>query len=221
MRWPASRSSPSARSPAARRRRASCSPRRLRGRDRGARRRLDRDRGRTDLRPRRRRAAGAPPPPARRDHARRADPCPRRTDEAAARALARGVLSLGARAPAVDRSASPMARPRGVPAPRRARPWPDLSDAALAADPGWLAPFLAGKTRLAEIGADDLAAALGARSTDLARASTTRRRPISARRPASASPSTTRPKAARRLPCACRRSSASPSIRRSPAAVFR
>ena len=41
--------------------------------------------------------------------------------------------------------------------------WPDLSDAALnatAAD--WLAPFLAGKTRLADIGADDLGAALDA-----------------------------------------------------------
>ena len=35
--------------------------------------------------------------------------------------------------------------------------WPDLSDEALAADPGWLAPFLVGKTRLDEIGADDLA----------------------------------------------------------------
>ena len=30
------------------------------------------------------------------------------------------------------------------------------------ADPGWLAPFLSGKTRLDEIGADDLAEALGA-----------------------------------------------------------
>ena len=41
--------------------------------------------------------------------------------------------------------------------------WPDLSDAALAhtaAD--WLAPFLSGKTALAQIGADDLSAALDA-----------------------------------------------------------
>jgi ATP-dependent helicase HrpB len=41
--------------------------------------------------------------------------------------------------------------------------WPDLSDAALvrtAAD--WLAPFLAGKTALPQIGADDLGAALDA-----------------------------------------------------------
>jgi ATP-dependent helicase HrpB len=41
--------------------------------------------------------------------------------------------------------------------------WPDLSDAALARDAGvWLAPFLAGKTALAEISADDLGAALDA-----------------------------------------------------------
>jgi ATP-dependent helicase HrpB len=41
--------------------------------------------------------------------------------------------------------------------------WPDLTDAALArAAREWLAPFLAGKTRLAEVGADDLGAALDA-----------------------------------------------------------
>ena len=41
--------------------------------------------------------------------------------------------------------------------------WPDLSDAALAgAAATWLAPFLSGKTALAQIGADDLAAALDA-----------------------------------------------------------
>jgi ATP-dependent helicase HrpB len=41
--------------------------------------------------------------------------------------------------------------------------WPDLTDAALAKlVAGWLAPFLAGKTMLSEIGADDLGAALDA-----------------------------------------------------------
>ena len=41
--------------------------------------------------------------------------------------------------------------------------WPDLSDDALAQSAAeWLAPFLAGKTALAQIGADDLAAALDA-----------------------------------------------------------
>ena len=39
--------------------------------------------------------------------------------------------------------------------------WPDLTEAALTkAVAEWLAPFLAGKTRLSEIGADDLGAAL-------------------------------------------------------------
>lgn len=41
--------------------------------------------------------------------------------------------------------------------------WPDLSDAALArGDAGWLAPFLAGKTALAQVSSEDLAAALEA-----------------------------------------------------------
>ena len=41
--------------------------------------------------------------------------------------------------------------------------WPDLSDEALTRDATeWLAPFLTGKTALAQIGADDLAAALDA-----------------------------------------------------------
>jgi ATP-dependent helicase HrpB len=41
--------------------------------------------------------------------------------------------------------------------------WPDLSDDALARTAAaWLAPFLAGKTRLSEIGADDLGFALDA-----------------------------------------------------------
>jgi ATP-dependent helicase HrpB len=37
-----------------------------------------------------------------------------------------------------------------------------MSDEALAADPCWLAPFLLGKAKLDEIGADDLASALDA-----------------------------------------------------------
>jgi ATP-dependent helicase HrpB len=41
--------------------------------------------------------------------------------------------------------------------------WPDLTDAALARSVSrWLAPFLAGKSKLSEVGADDLAAALDA-----------------------------------------------------------
>jgi ATP-dependent helicase HrpB len=41
-------------------------------------------------------------------------------------------------------------------------PWPDLSDAALAASPDWLAPALFGKTRLEELSGEDLAQALRA-----------------------------------------------------------
>jgi ATP-dependent helicase HrpB len=41
--------------------------------------------------------------------------------------------------------------------------WPDLSDVALGGTvAAWLAPFLAGKTKLSEIGSDDLGAALAA-----------------------------------------------------------
>jgi ATP-dependent helicase HrpB len=41
--------------------------------------------------------------------------------------------------------------------------WPDLSDVALARTAAdWLAPFLTGKTRLSDIGADDLTAAIDA-----------------------------------------------------------
>jgi ATP-dependent helicase HrpB len=83
-------------------------------------------------------------------------------DEAAALMLARGVLSLG---PARLPWTKALGQRRGrVMFLRRAEgeAWPDLSDEALAADPGWLAPFLVGKTKLDEIGADDLASALDA-----------------------------------------------------------
>ena len=91
-------------------------------------------------------------------------------DEAASLALARGVLSLGlARVPWTP----PLEQWRDrVMFLRQAEgePWPDLSDEALAADPGWLAPFLLGKTRLDEIAPEDLASALGAAlPRDLAR----------------------------------------------------
>ena len=83
-------------------------------------------------------------------------------NEAAALALARGILSLGlSRLPWTK--ALKQRRDR-VMFLRRAEgeAWPDLSDEALAADPDWLAPFLVGKTKLDEIGADDLASALDA-----------------------------------------------------------
>jgi ATP-dependent helicase HrpB len=83
-------------------------------------------------------------------------------NEAAMLALARGVLSLGlARLPWTR--ALKQRRDRAM-FLRRAEgeAWPDLSDEALSADPGWLAPFLVGKTKLDEISADDLASALDA-----------------------------------------------------------
>jgi ATP-dependent helicase HrpB len=83
-------------------------------------------------------------------------------DGAAALALARGVLSLGlARLPWTKALKQRRDRVMFL-AQAESEAWPDLSDEALAADPGWLAPFLIGKTKLDEIGADDLANALDA-----------------------------------------------------------
>ncbi len=83
--------------------------------------------------------------------------------EAAALALARGAAAAGiGRLPWSKAQAQLRERVAFL---RRADAdaWPDLSDAALAADAGtWLAPFLAGKTALAEIGPDDLERALDA-----------------------------------------------------------
>jgi ATP-dependent helicase HrpB len=91
-------------------------------------------------------------------------------DDAAALALARGVLSLGlARLPWTRELKQRRDRVMFL---RRAEgeAWPDLSDEVLSAAPGWLAPFLVGKTKLDEIGADDLASALeAALPWDLAR----------------------------------------------------
>ena len=89
-------------------------------------------------------------------------PLPVPQDDTAALALARGVLSLGpARLPWTKALRQRRDRVMFL---RRAEgeAWPDLSDAALAADPDWLAPFLIGRTKLDEIGADDLANALDA-----------------------------------------------------------
>jgi ATP-dependent helicase HrpB len=83
-------------------------------------------------------------------------------DETAALALARGVLSLGlSRLPWTARLKQWRDRVLFL---RRAEgePWPDLADEALVVDPGWLAPYLLGKSRLDEIGVDDLGKALGA-----------------------------------------------------------
>ena len=77
-------------------------------------------------------------------------------DEQSALALARGVLSLGLARLPWTKSLSQW-RDRVI-FLRRAEgePWPDLSDERLAEHRGWLAPYLVGKTRLDEIGADEL-----------------------------------------------------------------
>ena len=90
-------------------------------------------------------------------------PMPAAANAAAARVLAEGVARLG-----VDRLPWTQAlrqwRDR-VAFLRRAEgaEWPDLSDAALAADVDWLAALFDGKTALAELRANELEAALKAR----------------------------------------------------------
>ncbi len=87
---------------------------------------------------------------------------PAPTDDAAALTLARGVLALGvARLPWTK--ALTQWRDR-IAFLRRAEPdvWPDLSDATLTGAPEWLAPYVLGKTSLAEITAEDLSVALKA-----------------------------------------------------------
>ena len=83
-------------------------------------------------------------------------------DDAAALALARGVLSLGLKRLPWTKALKQRRDRVMFLAQAEGGAWPDLSDEALAADPGWLAPFLVGKTKLDEIGADDLANALDA-----------------------------------------------------------
>ncbi len=112
------------------------------------------DRASAALRARRRRRLGAL------THAEQTLAVPQ--DERSALALARGVLSLG-----LDRlpwtKALRQWRDRVMFLRRAAgEAWPELSDERLAQDPEWLAPFLLGKTRLDDIGADDLAEAVSA-----------------------------------------------------------
>jgi ATP-dependent helicase HrpB len=84
-------------------------------------------------------------------------------DETAARLLAEGIARLGAgRLPWT--SALRQWRDRVMFLRQfEGDEWPDLSDAALAADLDWLVQTLTGKTALAELSADEFAAALGAR----------------------------------------------------------
>jgi ATP-dependent helicase HrpB len=85
----------------------------------------------------------------------------------AAGALARGFAEIGiGRLPwskAHQQLRDRVAFLRAAAPPATAADWPDLSDQALGADgAAWLAPWLAGKAALADVTADDLAAALEA-----------------------------------------------------------
>jgi ATP-dependent helicase HrpB len=83
--------------------------------------------------------------------------------EETARLLADGIAKLGvSRLPWSRAQIQLRARTRFLRAAGEDE-WPDLTDEALAKTAAeWLAPFLTGKTKLSEIGADDLSAALDA-----------------------------------------------------------
>ena len=172
---------------------------------------LDFDAGRAALRARRTRRFGAlvltestlPVPPG----------------EAIAAVLAAGLATLG-----LDRlpwtPAQLQLRDRVV-LVRRAAPddWPDLTDAALAADDAaWLAPFLDGATALADLDAGASMLPSPRSSPGTRRGASTRSRPPPSRaRPAPATASTTPPRKARRSRSRCRSSTGSPRTRSSPA----
>ena len=84
--------------------------------------------------------------------------------------------------------------------------WPDLVDEAMAETVSdWLAPFLVGKTKLAEIRADDLGAALDALLPWHLKRRWMKRHPHTSRHPlATVTPSTTRGSALRLCTSACR-----------------
>ena len=148
---------------------------------------------------------------------------PVRQDDAAALALARGVLALGvARLPWTK--ALKQRRDR-VMFLRRAEgeAWPDLSDEALAADPELARAIPHSARRSSTRSAPTISRAPSTRRCPgtWRGALPTKRRPISRRRPGPRRRSTTKPKAARRSRCACRSCSASTSTRRLPAVAFR
>jgi ATP-dependent helicase HrpB len=91
------------------------------------------------------------------------DPRPVTADEEAARLLALGLAKLGvARLPWSKAQIQLRHRVGFLRAAGEAE-WPDLTDEALAGTAGeWLAPYLSGKTKLSEIGAEGLGNALDA-----------------------------------------------------------
>jgi ATP-dependent helicase HrpB len=80
-----------------------------------------------------------------------------------ARLLAEGIARLGVRRLPWSKVQMQLRERVGFLRVAGGEEWPDLSDAVLAGTAvDWLAPFLIGRTRLSEIGADDLGAALDA-----------------------------------------------------------
>ena len=195
---PKSRSSPSARSPDVRRRRAFCSPRRFRSTtSRGS----PAARSRQWTNP----LSTAPPRPCGRDAAagsarscwpsRRRGPAKTRRP----RSAWRGRPFTWACALAVDRDRQAMARPRHVSAPGRRRPMARPVGRGACRRPRLAAPFLTGKTRL-DVGADYLARAPARVFRGISRAaSTTRPNPFPC---ADRDPSADRLRG-RRRPCDC------------------
>ena len=83
--------------------------------------------------------------------------------EETARLLAGGIAKLGVRRLPWSKAQIQLRDRVGFLRAAGEAEWPDLTDAALAKTAAeWLAPFLAGKTKLSEIGADDLGSALEA-----------------------------------------------------------
>ena len=106
----------------------------------------------------------------------------------------------------------------------KASEWPDLSDDALARSAGeWLAPFLTGKTALAQIGADDLGAALDALLPWALRKRLDAEAPTHFTAPSGSQVPIDYDGGGRGRSCrsACRNCSGSPSIRPSPAGACR
>jgi ATP-dependent helicase HrpB len=87
-------------------------------------------------------------------------PVPVPESEDSARLLAEGIAQLGIGLLPWSREQLAMRARVGFLRAAGDASWPDLSDAGLATDAGWLVPCLVGKSSLAEIGTDDLGAAL-------------------------------------------------------------
>lgn len=91
------------------------------------------------------------------------EPRPVQAGEETARALAEGIARLGIERLPWSKAQQQLRHRVAFLRTAEGETWPDLSDTALAVTAAqWLAPFLTGKSRLADISADDLGAAVDA-----------------------------------------------------------